>query len=345
MKAVRLVDLEKIEICDITEPEIVKETDVLIRVKTVGICGSDIHYYKNGRIGDQVIGFPQTLGHEMSGSVVRVGKAVKSLLPGDRVIVDPAVSCGTCDQCKAHRPHTCRNLRFLGCPDQLDGCLAEYVVMPEGNCYLLPDRMTYDQGALCEPLAIGCYAAQRAGELAGKSILVLGTGPIGLSVILACSAGGAKTILSADRLDYRCRAAESAGALWAGNPDRENVARLLQAKMPPGFDIVFECCGKQEAVDLAFSVLKPGGMLSIIGIPEFERYGFSANTGRRSEISICHIRRQNDCTLRAIGYVERGIITPDFMITHRFSLWEAAEAFRIVSEYGDNVIKAMISLE
>jgi L-iditol 2-dehydrogenase len=345
MKAARLTGKQRIEICEIPPVKIEQDTDVLIKVGVVGICGSDIHYYKHGKIGDQIITFPQTIGHEMAGTVEQVGKGVKKVKPGDKIAVDPSVSCFTCDQCLSGRPHTCRNLKFVSSPGQLEGCLSEYIVLPEQNCYVLPTHMRLETGALCEPLTIGYYAVQRTGDVEGKNIGILGAGPIGLSVMLACMMKKAQNIYVTDLLDYRCDIALQHGACWAGNPDTIDVVEAIGNMEQYQLDVVFECCGKQEALDQAFLLLKPGGILTIVGIPEFEHYRFSANTARRKEICIQQVRRQNDCTERVIRAVSEELIKPGFMITHHFPLKEISRAFKIVSGYEDNVVKAMILVQ
>jgi L-iditol 2-dehydrogenase len=160
MKAMILTGLNRIEIIDKPVPEIKKPDEVLIKMKSVGICGSDIHYYKEDRIGSQIVKYPFTIGHESSGIIEKTGKAVENVKPGDRVAFDPSMPCFSCDQCKAGRYHTCRNMRFLGCPEQADGCMAEYIVMPASGCYHLNKNISLDQAALSEPLSIGLYATK-----------------------------------------------------------------------------------------------------------------------------------------------------------------------------------------
>ncbi len=152
MKAMMLTGIRKMEMKDVPDPMIVNDTDVLIKMKTIGVCGSDVHYYTTGKIGSQVVRYPFPVGHEGAGQVVRVGKSVTSVKPGDRIAIEPAMPCGECDQCLAGRPHTCRKLRFLGCPGQADGCLSEYIVMPEKSCIPISEKLSYDQAAISEPL-------------------------------------------------------------------------------------------------------------------------------------------------------------------------------------------------
>ena len=330
------------ELRDAEMPKIQAKTDVLLKVGVVGVCGSDVHYYTTGRIGSQIVKYPFRVGHEFAATVHETGSLVTMIRPGDRVAVDPAMSCGECDQCRSGRRHTCRRLRFLGCPGQAEGCLAEYVVMPEACCFPLGRSMSLEQGALAEPLSIGLYATRLAGVLPAWKIAVLGTGPIGLSVILCAKALGVEKIYATDRIQARLDAARRAGAIWTGNPEKEDVRGAIADAEPLLLDAVFECCGQQEALDQAVELLKPGGRLAIVGIPETDRVSFSIDLLRRKEISIQNVRRQNECFQEAINLIESGKVKPDFMVTHRFRLEHAKEAFDLVASYGDGVVKAMI---
>jgi L-iditol 2-dehydrogenase len=342
MKAAFLTEIRKIAVMDVPEPSIQTETDVLLRVAAVGLCGSDLQYYSTGRIGNDVVRFPFIIGHECVATVIDAGNNVKKVKKGDRVVVDPAVSCGTCDQCLENRPNTCRNLRFLGCPGQLEGSLAEYVVMPESNCYLLNDSIEAKRGILAEPLSIGIYSIRLLGKSSLSSIAILGAGPIGLGVGLAAKDTGIQKMYMTDKIDDRLKAALKAGAVWAGNPDRMDIVAKIQDAESKGVDAVFECCGDQEALNQAVELLRPGGKLMIVGIPDIDRIIFDAHTIRRKEISIQNVRRQNDCILPAIDLIARNMPPLDFMVTHSFSLEETQQAFDLVENYRDGVIKAII---
>jgi L-iditol 2-dehydrogenase len=345
MKSIVLTGLKRIEISDRPVPEIENPGDVLIRMRSVGVCGSDIHYYRTGRIGSQVVQFPFVLGHEGAGVIEKTGSGVTALKPGDRVALDPAMPCHNCDQCRDGRPHTCRNLRFLGCPGQAEGCLSEYIVMPASSCIVLPENVTLDQGALSEPLSIGLYTVRSAGDIKGKAVGILGSGPIGLSVLQSAIAAGAGEVYVTDKIDERLAVASGMGAAWAGNIDTTDIVRHILERKPEQLSVVFECCGQQEAADQAVKLLKPGGTLIIIGIPEFERWTFGSDDMRRKEISIRNIRRQNESVNDTIQMIASGIIQPDRMQTHNFTLDETAEAFEMVAGYRDGVIKAMIHLQ
>jgi L-iditol 2-dehydrogenase len=342
MKTMMLTDIRQMQMTEVPVPLVEKGTDVLIRIKRVGVCGSDIHYYTTGRIGNQIVQYPFPVGHEGAGIVEMTGSAVRRVRPGDRIAIDPAMSCGHCDQCREGRPHTCRNLKFLGCPGQAAGCLSEYIVIPETCCIPLHGDLTLDHASLSEPLAIGVYAVQQFPRMRNASVGILGFGPIGMSVFLAAGAQGAARIMVTDRIDERLQMAVHAGAFYSGNPDRCDVVQDILRREPLLLDAVFECCGKQEAMDQAVHLLRPGGKLMIIGIPEFDRWSFDASEIRRKEIILQNVRRQNNCTEKALEMISKGIVDMDPMITHRFPFEKTMEAFNLVAEYRDGVMKAMI---
>jgi len=345
MKAIVLAGLEKLDLIDVPKPAIQHDTDVLIRMEAIGVCGSDIHYFLTGRIGNQVVEYPFRIGHEGAGVVESVGSKVSTLKPGERVAIDPAVSCGQCDQCRSGRPHTCRNLQFLGHPNQLPGCLAEYIVMPEKSVYPVPDEMTPEHAAFIEPLSIGAYAAKLMESVRAEKVAVLGVGPIGMSVLSSVLAGGVDTIYATDKIKDRLEVATQAGAGWTGNPDTSDVVEEIRAGEPLLLDAVFECCGEQDALDQALQLLKPGGELLIVGIPDTERVSFDISELRHREITVKNVRRQNQSVQTAINLVAAGKVNPDLFVTHRFPLEKAQEAFELVAGYQDGVVKAMIMVE
>jgi L-iditol 2-dehydrogenase len=342
MKAMMLTGIRQMEMKDIPEPEPVNPNDVKIRMSVLGVCGSDIHYYTQGRIGSQEVKYPFTVGHEGAGVVVEVGSKVTRVKPGDSIAIEPAMPCWKCDQCLAGRPHTCRKLRFLGCPGQAEGCLMEYIVMPEENCFPLNGSLTPDHGSISEPMAIGVYSVKKSGGVKDQKTGIFGFGPIGMSVFLAAKAQGVDSVYITDKIDPRLSVAIKEGASFTGNPLKEDVVANILQKTNFGLDIVFECCGQQDAFDQAVDVLKPGGRLIVVGIPEFDRWSMSVEKTRRREISLQFIRRQVDCVEPALEMMKKGIIRIDNMITHRFPFNETKEAFDLVAGYKDGVMKAMI---
>jgi L-iditol 2-dehydrogenase len=343
MKAFQLTGRKQMQIMDVPDPVISGPREVLIRMVSLGVCGSDIHYYLHGNIGTQVVAYPFTPGHEGAGMVMDVGEGVTRVKPGMLVAIDPAMPCFHCDQCLAGRPHTCRNLRFLGNPGQAPGCLSEYIVMPETSCYPVHSGVSAGVAAFAEPLSIGTYAVHLAGTVNDKTIGILGSGPIGISVLLPAMAYGADKVFVTDKIDERLTLAEKAGAAWTGNPDTEDVVREITKEVPEQLDLVFECCGQQEAMDQAVQLLKPGGKLLIIGIPDAGRWSFPVDDLRHKEITIVNVRRQNGCVQEALDLIHSGKINVKPMITHTFSFEDADKAYNLVANYNDGVMKAMIS--
>ncbi len=342
MRILRLTGIRRMEMQEAAAPTPRAPDDVLVRITRVGVCGSDIHYYTDGRIGSQVVAYPFAVGHECAGVVAATGPAVRAVRPGDRVAIEPAVWCGACDQCRAGRPNTCRNLKFLGCPGQLEGCLCEYVVMPERNCLPLPPGVDEEEGALSEPLAIAVYAVRQSGPVRDRRVAVLGSGPIGLCVALAAREEGAAAIYATDRIPERVEAVRRAGAEWASLPEEADTD--LPPRVPEGLDVVFECCGQQSAVDQAVRWLGPGGVLSIIGIPSEDRISVAIDVARRKELRIQNVRRQAHCAELALDMIAERRVRPKFMVTHRFPFERTAEAFELVAGLRDGVLKAMIEI-
>jgi L-iditol 2-dehydrogenase len=342
MKAMMLTGIRQMEMMEVPDPVIKNPEDVKIRMSVLGICGSDIHYYTKGRIGSQKVVYPFTVGHEGAGVVVETGKNVTRVKSGDIIAVEPAIWCGKCDQCLSGRHHTCRKLKFLGCPGQADGCLSEYIVMPEASCFHLPGKLIPDHGSISEPLAIGIYSVKKSGKIKGTRIGILGFGPIGLSVLLAAKAGKADKIYVTDKIDARLAIASKENAAWTGNPLKEDINDCIRKREPLGLDIVFECCGEQDALDQAADILKPGGKIIIVGIPEFDRWSLNVDITRRRELSVQFIRRQVDCVEPALEMMSDGTINVENMVTHRYPFSRTREAFDLVAGYRDGVMKAMI---
>ena len=334
--------MKKLEFFEVPQPQITKDTDVLLKIAAVGICGSDIHYYDDGKVGSQVVIYPYRVGHECSATVAQIGKAVKNIKIGDKVAVEPTVVCHKCDQCKMGRENTCRNIKFLGTPGQGDGCLCEYIVMPAENCFVVTDSLTLTQAALCEPFSIGIYSVKQGQGPYSDKIAILGSGPIGLSCMTAARVKGVKKIYMTDKLDYRLAVAKKQGADWVGNPDKNDIVKEITKLEPQGIDVVYECAGQQSTMDEGIGILRPGGKLVLVGIPRENKIFFSIDKIRRKEITIVNIRRQNRCIEDAVEFLITGKANLDFMATHKFAFKDAIKAFDIAAGYKDGVIKATI---
>ena len=199
MKAAVILGVGRVEVREIPPPSIQAPNEVLLRTAVAGICGSDLHYFLADHVGGEAVPYPVIGGHEVSAVVEAVGPAVTRMRPGDRVAVEPSISCGTCDQCRAGRPHTCRSIKFLGHPGDKDGGLAEFFVLPERNLFAIPEKMTMTEAMLAEPLSIAMHALRLGGADPGPTVAVLGSGPIGLCLLLGLRAAGGRDLYATDK--------------------------------------------------------------------------------------------------------------------------------------------------
>lgn len=334
--------IRTLEIRDAPEPVLTGEDSVLVEVGAVGVCGSDIHYYTQGGIGRQRIAFPETLGHECAGTVIAAASET-GLKAGQRVAIDPLIPCGRCDQCLSGRVNTCRNQRFLGCPGEAPGALSERLALPARCCFPVPGSVSMAAAVMAEPLSIAIWAVRLAAGLGdGARVAILGSGPIGLCVLLACRAEARCTTYATDLVTERLAVARECGAEWSGNPSERDVVADIVTREPLGMDFVFECAGEQETLDQAVDLLKPGGTLVIVGIPELERVSFPIHQLRRKELTVRNVRRQNDCTADAVRWIAERRVNVGPLITHHFPLARSQAAFELAAARGDGVVKAII---
>jgi L-iditol 2-dehydrogenase len=346
MKQIVLTGIRRMATINTDAPVIKEADEVQIKLSVVGVCGSDIHYYSEGKIGSQVVEFPFPVGHECSGIITQTGANVKNVKVGDLVVVDPSVHCGQCDQCLSGRPHTCRNNKFLGCPGQLDGCLSDYITLPAFTCFPVTGELNPVQAALIEPLSIGVYAVKHA-DLSNvdQAIAIFGAGPIGLSILLKLNADGVKNIGMIEPLAYRLSKAMEMGAFYGIQPGKDEVESSVKERTDLLLDVVFEASGEQEAVDNAIKVLKPGGKLVLVGIPPDAMYTFNMDLMRRKELTVINVRRQNACVEETIELVKSGKVDAEKMVTHHFTPEDTEKAFEMVEAYKNGVIKAMIHFD
>ncbi|MGL5019326.1 MAG: L-idonate 5-dehydrogenase [Luteolibacter sp.] len=233
---------------------------VLVQIRRVGICGSDVHYFSHGRVGNFVPKRPFALGHEFAGEVAELGAGVSGFSPGDRVVIDPSQPCGHCQPCRSGRYNLCENMRYFGsasCDPHLDGGFAEFVAVPARNCHLMPEAMTWGEAAMLEPLSVALHATQRAGNLAGASVYVAGGGAIGQLIALAARAFGAAHVTLGDLAEFPRRFAIEQGADAAINP--------ADADSDQNFDIVFEAAGSTHALIHGLKAVRRGGIIVQVG--------------------------------------------------------------------------------
>jgi L-iditol 2-dehydrogenase len=288
----------------------------LVRVKAVGICGSDLHWFEEGGIGDARLASPLVIGHEFAG-VVEDGP-----LDGRRVAVDPALHCGHCDRCLAGDQNLCPDVVFAG-HGSCDGGLRRYVSWPTAALHPLPDSMDGTDGAMLEPLGVAIHALDLGHVHLGADVAVVGCGPIGLLLVQVARAAGARVVLAVDPLAHRRDAAERAGAELAVAP--EDVPAAIAV------DVAFEVAGTDAAVDVAMQGARAGARVVLVGIPAGDRTSFGAGLARRKGLTIVMARRMNAVYPRAIQLVERGLVDVDWLTTHRYPLDQVGEAFAVAA--------------
>ncbi len=319
---------------------------VLLRVLTTGVCGSDLHSYQDARIGDTPISAPLVLGHEFSGIVEEVGPnsedgEFQPLRTGKRVAVDPAQPCGRCEQCEHGHPNLCRRLHFCGnFPD--GGSFCEWMHMPARSCFPVPDTMSDTEAALLEPLGIALHAIDLGQIRVGQSMAILGAGPIGLLLLQVAKLAGAEPIYVTDKFPWRLKFASRYGGI-AINCDAENAVESIQHETGGrGVDVAIEAAWADKSVDDAAEMCRLGGRLVLVGIPSNDRMAMKHSTARRKGLTIVMSRRMKHVYPRAIRLAETRRVDLEGLVTHRFPLAQAVEAFRLNSAYEGQVVKSMI---
>ena len=295
------------------------EGEKLVRIRSVGVCGSDLHWFSGGAIGDAKLENPLILGHEFAGETE----------DGQRVAIDPAISCGHCEFCQRGHPNLCSSIIFAGYASQ-DGSLREYMAWNERCLFPIPDSFTFEDGAMLEPLGVAIHAVDLAHLKAGMTVGVFGCGPIGLLIIQMAKLSGAANIIATDKLPHRVEAAKALGAdhaILAGTS--LEVYEIRAITNGRGVDVAFEAAGVQETVDVSVAAVLNGGKVMLVGIPDDERISFSASATRRKGLTIKMVRRMKHTYPRAIELVSKGLVDIRSIVTHRFPLEQATEAFKL----------------
>jgi L-iditol 2-dehydrogenase len=318
LKTIRLHAPGDLQIHDEPTP-VAGKGEKLIRVKAVGVCGSDLHWFSEGAIGDAKLNQPLVLGHEFAGVTE----------DGQRVAIDPAIACGHCEFCEHGHPNLCSNMFFAG-HGKTDGALREYMTWPEKCLFPIPDSITDADGAMLEPLGVAIHSVDLGHLKAGMSVGIFGCGPIGLLIIQLAKLSGAAHIIATDKLPHRVETAKSLGVDYAILvADKQGDGEIRAAIKERGVDVAFDAAGDQEAVDDAFAAVLPGGKVVLAGIPDDDLTSFSASTARRKGLTIKLVRRMKHTYPRAIELVSKGLVDVCSIVTHRFPLTQASEAFRV----------------
>ena len=306
-----VVDLQSVPIPDLRPDE------VLVQIAAVGVCGSDVHYYHEGRIGDFVVEEPMILGHEASGVITEVGSAVAPDRVGERVAIEPQRACRTCEQCKRGAYNLCPFMEFYATPP-IDGAFAQYAVIQADFAFKIPDSMSLEAAALCEPLSVGIWSNQKAGTRPGSRVLVAGAGPIGIIVMQVAFAFGASEVMISDIAETRRQAAERFGATRTLDPTRDDVTSL-------GVDIFIDASGAESAVRSGILALKPGGHAVLVGMGKDE-IALPVSRIQAREIELTGVFRYANTWPLAIELASSGKVDLDSLVTSRYPLAQVEDA-------------------
>lgn len=303
---------------------------VLIRLGAGGICGSDLHYYFDGKNGSFVIREPLIPGHEASGTVAAIGAGVTRVKPGDKIAVSPSQACGRCDYCREGREHLCRNMRFLGSASlypHVQGMFAEYFVLGERQCYPVSGEVSLGELAFAEPLAVGLHAVVRAGSLLGRNALITGAGTIGCLTVIAARLAGATAVTACDVLDRPLAMARAVGATQTVRVDQAADALAGQA-----FDVAFEASGSFAALQACVAAVKRGGTVVQVGTLPHEPLPFTVNELLVKELDFKGAFRWGIEFDWAVDYIASRRVDVRPLLSGQFPLSEAVQAFALAQD-------------
>ncbi|KAF4653801.1 hypothetical protein FOZ61_008673 [Perkinsus olseni] len=329
--------------------------ECLVRVKACGICGSDVHYLKNGRIGDFIVRSPMVIGHEAAGIVEAVGDGVTNVEVGDKVAMEPGVPCGQCDLCKSGKYNLCPDVRFFATPP-VDGCLSNFVIHPARFCFKLPESMTLEEGAMCEPLSVAVYACESKAEVKeGYKVVVFGAGPVGTMTAMVAHGVGASTVVVCDvdkarleKVKGLCPQVEVLDTSRLGTADE--VAHHLKETIGSSADCAIDCSGAQPAVQTAIKVTKSGGVVCLVGMGAPDMTLPILNASVR-EVDVKGVFRYRNTYPTCIELISSKKVNVMPLITHKYAFTndDVLQAFedcrRGVGRDGRSTIKCMIDIQ
>lgn len=316
MKASFLIRQGEIEVREIEEPTLADD-EVLVRVASVGVCGSDVHYYQHGKIGPYIVDKPMILGHELSGTIEAVGSAVNPDRIGKRVAVEPQRPCRKCDQCQAGRYNLCPNIEFYATPP-IDGAFAEFVKIQNEFAFDIPDSVSFDAAALIEPLSVGIWACKRAEIGPGSRVLIAGAGPIGIIMAQTASALGAKEVIVTDISDDRREFAMQYGATKTLDPRVDQIEGL-------DVDAFIDASGVAQAVSQGIKGVGPAGRVILVGMGNDDVL-LPVSYIQNKEIWVSGVFRYANTWPTGIEMVASGKVNLDVLVTHRFGLNSVEDA-------------------
>ena len=317
--------------------------EVLIRLEYVGVCGSDLHYFENGRIGDFIVKPPFILGHEAAGIVAELGSGVTGLKIGDKVALEPGKTCGKCEFCRTGRYNLCPDVVFFATPP-VDGVFQEYVSHEAALCFKLPDKMNTMEGALIEPLAVGFHAAMQGGAKLGQTALVTGSGCIGLVSMLALKALGLSKIYVSDVINKRLEKAKALGANIVINSSEKDTVKTIREEDPSGLDLVIETSGSEAAAAQGIALLKKGGTLVFVGYSKTGMMNLPIGQALDRELTLKTIFRYRHIYPLAIDAVNRGLIDIKNIVTNVYDFADIQKAMDESINKKAEIVKSVVKI-
>lgn len=320
-----------------------KDNEVLVRIRCMGICGSDAHYYRDGKIGIYVVEEPLILGHECSGEVVETGKGVSRIAPGDRVVLEPGIACGKCGYCKSGKYNLCQSMNFMATPP-FDGCLCEYVAWPEDLVFQMPDTMSYQEGALIEPFTVGLQGLRQSGFTFASSAVVVGCGTIGQMMIQALKAVGAGSIIAVDVSDLKLEMAKKMGAAHTVNSAKEDApARVRELTDRLGAEFGYEAVGMEQTYYNMASLVRDGATITLLGLLAEDGNRMPMASSVLRELKYHAVIRYTNVFAEALTLLKygRAEITP--VLTHQFDFEHANKAFEETLTNKKDAVKVVIN--
>ncbi|MGG1516557.1 NAD(P)-dependent alcohol dehydrogenase [Paenibacillus oryzisoli] len=310
-----------------------KPNEVLVRIKANGICGSDIHFYLEGRLGNFIVEQPYVPGHESSGVIEAVGSEVKGLTIGDHVVIEPGIPCGGCGYCKSGRYNLCPDVVFLSAPP-VNGTFCDYMTIRHDMVFRIPTTLSFEEAALVEPVAVGIHAVNRARFNLGATAIIIGAGPIGLLTAQAFKAAGGGKAICVDFNESRLELAKKLGI--------DGVARPMDESLEGAADVVFETAGAKTATSSTFKYCRPGGCVVQVGWPGGNIVDMDIATFLEKELDYVAVNRYANAFPVAIQWICEGKINVKDLITIYYSLDQIGQAFAYTSQHPNEVVKTVV---
>lgn len=316
--------------------------ELLVRIHSVGVCGSDLHYYAEGKVGDIECVYPQVIGHEPAGTVVETGPGVTGWSPGDRVVLEPAIYCYHCEFCLRGLHNLCTNLRFMSMPPDA-GYFRDYATVPAANVLALPASLDFAEGTVFEPLAIALHSMKFASVSTGETAAVFGAGPIGLLTIAVLKLSGVSRIWAVEPVAARREMALRMGAAAVVDPrEADPVQWILGETHSRGVHVAIDCAAKDDTINQCLRVARMAGRVVITGIPSEVRVPFEFHVMRRKELAYFTVRRSNHDSELALDLLVRHSKLFAPLVTHRAPVERIGESFDMLEHYRDGVGKLVI---